>query len=96
MKTPIWQPSEERKINTNMTGFMDFVSKRYGKGLHSYHELYDWSVASPADFWASAWDYVEIKASEPCDTVIVPAEHMMYTGWFQRATQLRGEPAPVP
>ena len=85
MKTPIWQPSEERKRNTNMTGFMGFVSKRYGKGLRSYDELYDWSVTSAADFWASAWDYVEIKASEPCDTVIVPAEHMMYTGWFQGA-----------
>ena len=85
MKTPIWQPSEERKRNTNMTGFMDFVSKRYGKGLHSYDELYDWSVASPADFWASVWDYVEIRASEPCDTVIVPAEHMMYTRWFRGA-----------
>ena len=85
MKTPIWQPSEERKRNTNMTGFMDFVSKRYGKGLCSYDELYDWSVTSPADFWASAWDYVEIKASERCDTVIVPAEHMMYTRWFRGA-----------
>jgi len=85
MKTPIWQPSEERKRNTNMTGFMDFIGKRYGKGLRSYDELYDWSVTSPADFWASAWDYIEIKASAPCDTVIVPAEHMMYTGWFRSA-----------
>jgi len=85
VKIPIWEPSEERKKNANMTKFMDFVNERYGKKLSSYDELYDWSVTSLADFWASVWEYAEIKASKPYHTVLAPAEHMMRTQWFQGA-----------
>ncbi len=85
MKITLWEPLEERKKNANMTKFMDFVNERYSKKFHSYDELYDWSVTSLADFWASVWEYVEIKASKSYDAVVTPAEHMMHTKWFQGA-----------
>jgi len=85
MKIPVWEPSEERKKNANLTGFMDYVNKRYGKEFRGYDKLHDWSVKSPSEFWASVWEFVEIKASETSDTVITPAEHMMHTRWFQDA-----------
>jgi len=81
----MWEPSEERKKATNLSGFMDTVNQRYGMKLRSYDELHNWSITSPADFWGSVWDFVEIKASRPYDAVIVPGEHMMYTRWFTGA-----------
>lgn len=83
MKLPIWEPSEERKKNTNITKFIDFVNKRYGQKLRGYNELYEWSINSLADFWTSVWDFCEIKASKPYDSVITQAERMMDTKWFQ-------------
>jgi len=85
MKSPIWEPSEERKRNANMTKFIGYVNERYGKKFSTYNELYDWSVSELADFWASIWDFCEVKASKPYDTVITPAERMMDTKWFQGA-----------
>ena len=85
MKLPIWQPSEERKKNTNITKFIDFVNKRYGQKLRGYNELYEWSINNLANFWASVWDFCEIKASKPYDSVITRAERMMDTKWFQGA-----------
>ena len=85
MKLPIWEPSEERKKNTNITKFTDFVNKRYGQKLSGYNELYEWSINNSADFWASVWDFCEIKASKPYDSVITKAERMMDTKWFQGA-----------
>ncbi len=85
MKLPIWEPSEERKKNTNITKFITFVNKRYGQKLSGYNELYEWSINNPADFWASVWDFCEIKASKPYDSVITRAERMMDTKWFQGA-----------
>ena len=40
----LWEPSEERKRNANITKFMEFVNQRYGKSLRTYEELYTWSV----------------------------------------------------
>ena len=46
MKSPIWEPSEERKRDANMTSFISLVNERYGKNFNSYDELYDWSIQS--------------------------------------------------
>jgi len=85
MKSPIWKPSEERKKKAYMTKFIHFVNGRHGKHFDSYEELYDWSVNNLADFWASVWDFVEIKASKPYDTVLTNPEQMIGCKWFQGA-----------
>ncbi len=85
MKLPLWEPSEERKKNANMTRFMVLVNERYGTRFTSYNELYDWSISNLTNFWALAWEFCEIKASKAYDTVITPAQHMMDTKWFQGA-----------
>ncbi len=85
MKSPLWQPSEERRRSANMTRFMEFVNRRHGMTLGSYDELYDWSIAELADFWAAVWDYLDIRASRRYDSVLVPAKEMMDTRWFDGA-----------
>ncbi|TET16964.1 MAG: acetoacetate--CoA ligase [Dehalococcoidia bacterium] len=85
MKLPLWEPSAERKKNASMTRFIGLVNERYGKNFDSYDELYDWSINNLADFWASVWEFGEVKASKAYDTIMTPAKRMMDTKWFQGA-----------
>ena len=68
-----------------MTRFIDFVNKRYGQKIDSYNELHEWSINNLSDFWASMWDFSEIRASKPYDTIMTSGERMMDTKWFQGA-----------
>jgi len=85
MKLPIWQPSQERKKKANMTRFIDLANKRYGQKINSYNELHEWSINNLSDFWALMWEFADIKASKPYDTIMTGAERMMDTRWFQGA-----------
>jgi hypothetical protein len=44
MKKSLWQPSEERKNQANVTRFIGFVNGKYGLDIGSYAQLYDWSI----------------------------------------------------
>jgi acetoacetyl-CoA synthetase len=85
MKLPIWQPSQERKSEANMTKFIDLVNKGYGQKIDSYNELYEWSIDNLEDFWSSMWEFADVKASKPYDTIMTRAERMIDTKWFQGA-----------
>ena len=78
----LWEPSEERKRNANITKFMDFVNKRYRQNFRTYQELYDWSISKIPDFWASVWDFVGIKASKDYTTVVDDVGKMPGAKWF--------------
>jgi len=81
----LWEPSEERKKQANITRYIDFVNKRYAKNFRTYQELYHWSVSEIPDFWASVWDFVGIKASKKYDTVVDDAYKMPGARWFTGA-----------
>ncbi|MFB0559839.1 MAG: acetoacetate--CoA ligase [Candidatus Lokiarchaeia archaeon] len=78
----LWQPSEERVKQANITRFIDFVNKEYGLEINSYAQLYDWSVESIPDFWAALWDFVEIKASRGYDTAVDDLSKFPGARWF--------------
>lgn len=82
MKTPLWQPSEERRKNAAIIGFMDLVNDRHGTSISSYSELHDWSVSNISDFWAAVWDFVDIKASRRYDVVVDDETRMPGAQWF--------------
>jgi acetoacetyl-CoA synthetase len=81
----LWEPTEERKQNANITKFIDFANKRHKQDFHSYKELYDWSVDKIPDFWATVWDFVEVKASKGYETVVDDATKMPGAKWFTGA-----------
>lgn len=85
MKVPIWEPSEERKKNTNITRYMAFVNERYRQSFESYDELYDWSINKRQDFWASVWEFYKVKASKPYHTVMTKPDQMIGCKWFEGA-----------
>lgn len=78
----LWEPTEERKANANMTSFVNFVNERTGKDLSGYFELYDWSVEDIPDFWAAMWDFSEIRTSQPYETVVDDLGKFPGASWF--------------
>lgn len=85
MKEPLWKPSEERIRDANMTRFMKFVNRQYGKDFNSYSELYQWSINSIEDFWAAVWEFVGIKASKKYDRVVDDLNKFPGAKWFPGA-----------
>jgi acetoacetyl-CoA synthetase len=82
MKKPLWKPSEDRIKNANMTRFIEFVNKKYGKKFKTYDDLYQWSVDSIPDFWGAVWDFAEIKASKKYDQVVDDLKKFPGAKWF--------------
>ncbi|RKP06150.1 hypothetical protein THASP1DRAFT_18839, partial [Thamnocephalis sphaerospora] len=51
-----------------------------------YPQLYEWSCAHIADFWAAVWDYTRVIASVPYTTVVDEAAPMdSIPEWFAGA-----------
>jgi acetoacetyl-CoA synthetase len=85
MRTPLWTPSEERKREANITRFINEVNARHNLGLDSYRDLYRWSVENISEFWATMWDFAEIKSSKPYDQVVEDLTKFPGTQWFPGA-----------
>ncbi len=85
MKKPLWIPSETRKRDANITRFINEVNARHGLNLASYADLYDWSVNHIPDFWATVWDFAEIKASRKYDSVATDLSVFPGAQWFPGA-----------
>jgi acetoacetyl-CoA synthetase len=85
MSKLLWEPTEERVKNANITRYMEFLDRNYEVKCTSYKELYDWSVTCISDFWASVWDFVDIKASQRHETVVDDLGKFPGTKWFAGA-----------
>ncbi len=84
-KKPLWVPSQDKIKNANMTRFIEFVNKKYGKKFRTYDELYQWSVGSIPDFWVAMWDFAGVKASKRWDKVVDDLKKFPGTKWFPGA-----------
>lgn len=85
MKNPLWIPSEERKQSATITRFIDTVNARHDLSLHSYAEVYRWSVESIREFWGAIWDFAEIRHSQKYDQVVEDLTKFPGTNWFPGA-----------
>ena len=82
MKKPLWVPSEDKVKSANITRFIQFVNKKYGKQFKTYDDLFQWSVDSIPDFWGAVWDFTEIKASKKYDQIVDDLKKFPGARWF--------------
>jgi acetoacetyl-CoA synthetase len=82
MDQPLWQPSEARIEQANMTAFAREVAAAHGERLRDYAELRAWSVERPELFWPALWRYGEVRASRPWRDVLAGGERMPGAAWF--------------
>lgn len=80
----LWTPSEMRKKESNINGYMRWLQEKMGKSFNSYHALWDWSVTDTSGFWASIWDYFHIHSAKPYAEVI-GRRGMPNDRWFDGA-----------
>jgi acetoacetyl-CoA synthetase len=85
MAKMLWKPSEERIKGSNMYKFMQFINGRHGTDFQEYMQLYRWSVKNIRAFWASFWDYADIRYSRTYDSVVDDPSKMPGAKWFQGA-----------
>ena len=79
---PIWIPSNNRIVNSNIKKYFSFLKKHFNKEFYNYEQLYNWSITEIEEFWRSIWDYSGIKYSRTFDTVL--SEHKVFGAkWFE-------------
>jgi acetoacetyl-CoA synthetase len=83
MTEPLWQPSDERIANANLTAFMRALGEGQGEAPSSFEALRRWSVDQPEAFWAAFWKFAGIGASRPWDRVLTDGDRMPGATWFE-------------
>jgi acetoacetyl-CoA synthetase len=81
----LWKPSEEKIKQSNMYRFMNFINEKHHQDFKEYERLYRWSIDNIPDFWASYWEFAQIKFSKPYDRVIDDVTKMPGAKWFEGA-----------
>ncbi|HVN16249.1 MAG TPA: acetoacetate--CoA ligase, partial [Anaerolineales bacterium] len=85
MRGPLWIPSVERKRQANITRFVEGINRTHNLHIESYSELYDWSIHEIADFWATMWEFADIKYSRAYGAVIEDINQFPGAKWFPGA-----------
>ncbi|MCF7480160.1 acetoacetate--CoA ligase [Vibrio sp. J1-1] len=55
----LWQPSESRIEQANITQFIDHIN-RQGNDIKSYAELHQWSLDHSEQFWREVWLFCDV------------------------------------
>ena len=80
----LWEPSPEGVERAALTAYARWLERERGLDLRGYAELWRWSVSEIEAFWASIWEYFEVRASAPYSSVL--AERTMPGArWFEGA-----------
>ncbi len=59
----VWQPSRQSILASNMYNFAKSVGKAHQSGAKTYHNLLEWSLETPEDFYQALWDHLDIIGS---------------------------------
>ena len=88
---PLWEPSERSIRAARISGYAAWLGNSRGtdgsggREPGSYEELWQWSVAEPAEFWGSVWDYFDVLGSRG-DGPVLSGGPMPDVSWFRGAT----------
>jgi acetoacetyl-CoA synthetase len=82
--TLLWEPSTSMKEQANLTQYMRWLAQEKGLHFSDSERLWAWSVDHLEDFWASLWNYFNIKASQPYTSVLANRT-MPGAQWFAGA-----------
>lgn len=63
MSTPLWIPSQEYILDSNLYQFKRYVEKKKQQPFSTYQELYHWSKEELEDFWECILHYFDIDYS---------------------------------
>jgi acetoacetyl-CoA synthetase len=88
----LWAPSAQSAAKAEVTRYARWLAGHGGPAiagtapgdLVSYHDLWQWSVDAPAEFWTSIWDFFGVLGSRGHGPVL--QGEMPDTTWFDGST----------
>jgi acetoacetyl-CoA synthetase len=86
----LWEPAAERIERATMTRYMRWLECERDLAFAGYDELWRWSIDDLDAFWASIWDFFEVRASQPYESVLADRS-MPGAKWFPGARLNYGE-----
>jgi len=81
----LWEPTPEAISSARVTGYAGWLSARHGLDLRSHDQLWRWSVAEPAAFWESVWEYFAVLGDRGTGPPLSEGT-MPGVRWFEGAT----------
>ena len=78
----LWEPSEERRENANLTEFLGWLRRTRGIEFDDYAALWEWSVSDLESFWGALWEYFGIDSSYER---VLSSRVMPGVRWFEGA-----------
>jgi len=80
----LWEPSAAFRDRSELARYLRWLAERKGLSFSDYHALWDWSVRDLEAFWASLWEFLEIRATSPYNQVL-EERRMPGARWFEGA-----------
>jgi acetoacetyl-CoA synthetase len=80
----LWTPSRARVEASELARYTRWLRERKGLAFDDYAALHRWSVERLEDFWASLWEFLEIRSPTPYARVL-DARRMPGARWFEGA-----------
>jgi len=81
----LWRPSPVRVAQSNVAAFLAQVRQDWGAKPADYAGLWRWSVAEPAKFWTSLWDFAGVIAETRGKRALVNGGRMPGAAFFPDA-----------
>jgi acetoacetyl-CoA synthetase len=82
--TLLWEPSSHAIERATLTRYMRWLDRERGLAFDGYQDLWEWSVTDLEAFWASIWDFFQVRASKRYERVL-GAREMPGAEWFPGA-----------
>jgi acetoacetyl-CoA synthetase len=79
----LWTPRDELVRDSELVRYLDWLRGR-GHAFDDYESLRQWSISDLEAFWASLWDFFELRSSVPYERVLGQRE-MPGAEWFPGA-----------
>jgi acetoacetyl-CoA synthetase len=80
---PLWRPPAELVERSRLAEYMRWLEAERGLELASYDELWRWSVGDLEAFWATIWDYFDVRADGGPAAAVLSGHEMPGARWFE-------------
>src|ERR1700741_308050 len=81
----LWQPNASVAERSNLTRYLQWLSKTYDVRFQTYREIYEWSVTEIDDFWRSIAEFFDVAFHPPAGHAVIWRQ-VDDARWFPGAT----------